>query len=72
MAAEGMTAFTATTHVEVVLPNRSWTDEPAMRKIAELLVTEKVGELEEKVKREYEGDIGRIEIRVKEGEEWLT
>lgn len=64
------TAFTATTHIEVVLPDRAWRDEPAMRKIVEDLVTEKAGELEAKVKREYEGDIGRIEINVKEGQIW--
>lgn len=66
------TAFTATTHVEVILPDRNWRDEPAMRQIVEDLVAQKVGELEHQIKTEYEGDIGLIEIKVKEGTEWQS
>lgn len=66
------TVFGTTAHIEVVLPDRPWRDEPSMRKAVEDLVANMVGNFEHQVKTEYEGDIGQIEIKVKEGVGWQS
>jgi hypothetical protein len=64
-------SFTTTTHVEVVLPIKDEGEEE-MRAYVEALVSQGVGELEDVVRNRERGELGRVEIKVKEGESWQS
>lgn len=64
-------SFTATALVEVVLPIKD-EDEEQMRLYVEALMAQAVGELEDTVRNKERGELGRIEIKVKEGQPWGT
>jgi hypothetical protein len=63
--------FTATTHVEVILEVKDG-DEESMREYVEALVAQGVGELEDVVRNKERGELGRLEINVKEGKPWQS
>lgn len=62
-----MVVFTATAHVEIALPVKD-EDEEQMRAYVEALMAQAVGEVEEVVRNKERGEIGRLEVKVKEGE----
>lgn len=66
-----MLMFTATAHVEVALPVKD-EDEEQMRAYVEALMAQAVGELEYQVRNKERGEIGRLEVKVKEGQPWQT
>jgi hypothetical protein len=63
--------FTATAHVEVVLPVKAESEEE-MRAYVESLMAQAVGELEDVVRNKERGEIGRLEVNVKEGQPWQS
>lgn len=67
-----MFSFTTTTHVEVRLPVKEGETEESMRAYVEALVSQGVGELEDVVRNKERGELGRIEIKVKEGKPWQS
>lgn len=66
-----MLMFTATAHVEVALPVKD-EDQEQTRAYVEALMAQAVGELEYQVRNKERGEIGRLEIKVKEGQPWQT
>lgn len=66
-----MLVFAATAHVEVVLPVKDEGEEE-MRAYVESLMAQAVGELEYIARNKERGEIGRLEIKVKEGQPWQT